>query len=406
VDLTALLSMLSPLGKALGKAAMARTIGRLTAQQVESASLQPGLHGDGSNLYLRVGKDGARSWVLIYRHNGRQREAGLGRAGKAGVSLKDARCKAREGRALLDQRPPIDPLTMWRPARASSVPTFAEAAADYIALHESSWKSAKHAAQWRSTLATHCKSLLKLPVDQIDMQMVRKLLTPLWTRIPETASRARGRIEAIIDFARNDDEAKPNPARWRGGLRGKFPSPKHLGERRHFAALPYQGIPSFTARLRVEDGVAARGLEFLLLTATRTGEVLGAKWTEIDLDVRTWTIPPERLKTGRKTRQPFVIPLSPRALAILADMRPVSSGDHIFPGRFDGKPLSGPAFFKLLTKRMGLAITAHGFRSTFRDFAGDKTHFAREVCEQALDTSSAASRALIAAATHSISAVP
>jgi integrase len=382
---------------------MAKTIGRLTALQVKSADLKPGLCSDGGNLYLRVAEGGNRSWVLIYRINGKQREAGLGKAGegKGVVTLKAARAQAKKGRDLLDQRPKVDPLTVWK-ATATSAPTFKEAAEDYIDLHAPTWRHPKHAAQWRNSISAYCKPLYGLPIDQIDTQAVLKVLKPIWTRVPETASRVRGRIEAILDYAKADDETRPNPARWRGHLAKKLPSAKHLDKtvrraggvietvkRGHFAALPYADIPAFVTRLRALDGVAARGLEFLLLTATRSSETRGAKWSEIDFAARkpggaTWTIPIERLKNAKAAKQPFVIPLSDRAVEILKEMRAVASGDFVFPGRFDNRPLSAMAFFILL-RSMGLGgITTHGFRSTFRDYAGDETHFPREVAEAAL----------------------
>jgi len=206
----------------------------------------------------------------------------------------------------------------------------------------------------------------------------------------------RGRIETLLDFAKADDETRPNPARWRGHLANKLPNPKEIGkrvkrngvaqvvERGHFVALPYVDVPAFVRRLRDEDGAAARGLEFLLLTAARTGEVLRAQWQEIDFDARLWVVPPERLKTGKKTRQPHIVPLSDRALAIVAEMREIRSSDYVFPGRFDARPLSDMTFLMLLKKRMGLAITAHGFRSSFRDWCGDETSFPREIAEAAL----------------------
>ena len=295
-----------------------KAIGRLTARQVDSVVLKPGLHSDGGNLYLRVGKDGNQSWAFVYRYGGRQREAGLGKAGgKGGVILGSARREAAKGRALLEQKPPVDPLTVWRAPPDTPVPTFAQAAKDYIALHGPGWRNVKHAQQWRNTLANYCKPLMKRPVDQIGTEDVLACLRPIWRRAPETASRLRGRIETILDFAKTDDEMRPNPARWKGHLANKLPNPKEIGkrvkragvvetvERGHFAALPYANIPAFVERLRAESGVAARGLEFLLLTAARTGEALGAKWAEIDLCARTWTIPPARLKTGKKTRKPY-----------------------------------------------------------------------------------------------------
>ena len=377
---------------------MAKTMGRLTALQVRSADLKPGLYGDGGNLYLRVAEGGSRSWVLIYRINGKQREAGLGKAGegKGAVTLKAARDQAAKGRALLSQRPKVDPLTVWK-ATATSAPTFKEAAQDYIDLHAPTWRHPKHATQWRNSISAYCTSLYALRIDQIDTPAILKVLKPIWTRVPETASRVRGRIEAILDYAKADDETRPNPARWRGHLSKKLPSTKHLDKtvrraggvtetvkRGHFAALPYADVPAFMMRLRQENGVAAKALEFLMLTATRSGEARGAKWSEVDLDRATWTIPIERLKNAKAAKQPFVVPLSARAVEILKEMPEIDGSPYIFPGRFDNQPLSAMAFFILL-RRMGFGhVTTHGFRSSFRDYAGDQTPFAREVCEASL----------------------
>jgi integrase len=372
-----------------------KTIGKLTSREVESATLKPGLHGDGGNLYLRVTNDGTRSWLFIYRFGGKQREAGLGKAGKGGVPLATARQTATEGRAMLAQLPPVDPLSVWRPVVETAAPTFAKAAADYLALHSPSWKNAKHHQQWVNTLAGYCKLIHNLPVSEIGTEAVLAVLTPIWRKAPETASRLRGRIETILDFAKVDD-ARPNPARWKGHLAFKLPNPNMIGkrvkrngavetvDRGHFTALPYDEMPKFIACLRAMDGIAARALEFLILTAGRTSEVLDAKWSEIDLDAGLWTIPPERLKTGKLTRRAHVVPLSARALDILAAMGEIRSSDYVFPGQSDGRPLSNMAFLMLLKKRMKLAITAHGFRSSFRDWCGDETNFPREVAEAAL----------------------
>jgi integrase len=371
--------------------------GRLTALQIDA--LGPGLHSDGNNLYLRVKPDGRRSWVFIYRSpvTGKQREAGLGKAskGKDKVSLADARDQADEGRRLLKQKPPQDPLTAWRAPLPSSVMTFAEALEDYLEMNAPTWRSAKHAHQWRASLKAYARLLYGMPVDEIGAEHVLAVLRRVWVRIPETASRLRGRIEAIIDFGLPSDTGKLNPARWRGGLARKLSSPAKLGkidkrtgervERGNFAAMPYKNVPSFAALLRQEDGVAARALEFLLLCASRTGEALGARWSEIDRNARTWTIPPERLKTGKKTRQPHVVPLSGRALEILEEMDQIRSGPLIFPGRLCGKTLSHATMLDVLQERLGYrGLTIHGFRSSFRDWAGDETHFSRETCEMAL----------------------
>jgi integrase len=373
---------------------MAKTIGRLTHQVVGSAALKPGLYGDGGNLYLRVGKDGLRSWTFIYRHGGKQHELGLGKAGKrkGAVSLADARATAKQGRALLDQQPPVDPRTVWRAQPKASARTFAEAAKDYIAEKEAGWKNAKHINQWRHTIDVYCKPLHDTRVDQISAEDVRSILTPIWWRAPETASRVRVRIAAIIDHAMPIDSMQPNPA---GLLAKRFAKVKEAGkfikrngvlervERGNFPALPYKDAPAFVAKLREMDSVAARGLEFLLLTASRTAEVIGAKWIEIDLSAKIWVIQPPRLKTGKKTRKPHVVPLSPRAIAILEEMREIRVSDFVFPGRFDGQPLHDLALLEVV-KRLEPVQTAHGLRSTFRDWCGEETDFAGELAELAL----------------------
>ncbi len=383
---------------------MAKTIGRLTHQGVSSAALEAGLHADGGNLYLRLKKDGvdedgarkdgSRSWVFIYRYGGKQRELGLGKAGKGpgAVSLKDARDTARKGRALLDQQPPVDPRTVWRAQPKASARTFAEAAKDYIAEKEPGWKNVKHVSQWRHTIKVYCQPLHDTPVDQIGAEDVRSILTPIWQRAPETASRVRVRIAAIIDHAMPVDSTQPNPARL---LAKRFAKVKEAGkfikrngvlervERGNFPALPFKDAPAFARRLRDETSVAARGLEFLLLTASRTSEAIGAKWSEIDVVAKTWTIPPPRLKTGKKTKKPHVVPLSPRALAIVGEMHDILVSDYLFPGRFPGQPLHDLALLEVV-KRLEPHQTAHGLRSTFRDWVGEETDFAGELAELAL----------------------
>jgi integrase len=375
---------------------MARTIGRLTAQEVDALPPRNTPYADGGNLYLDVHGSGARSWVFIFRWEGKQRTAGGGKAGRGGVSLKDARRWAAEGRALLDRQPPVDPRTVWRAPTKVSVLTFAEAAKNYIILHEDSWKSAEQPRQWRSTIDAYCEPLLNLPVDEIDTQAVLKALTPIWARVPETASRVRARIETIIDFAKPDDELRPNPARWRGHLAKKLPNPKLAGkrvrrngvvvkvERDHLAALDYKDAPDFARRLRAENSVLSRALEFVLLTAARSGEALGATWDEMDFETRTWTIPPARLKTGKKTRKAHSVPLSDRAIVALGELRTISTSDFVFPSRIHGQPLR-PHALRMLLRQLGYTdLTVHGLRSTLRDWTGDCTSFPREIAEQAL----------------------
>ena len=356
---------------------------------MSSATLKAGLHGDGANLFLRAKPDGNRSWVFIYRYGGKQRELGLGKAGEGNgaVSLKTARATAKKGRDLLDQEPPVDPRTVWRARPAQGAQTFAEAAKDYLVLHIPTWKNLKHAAQWRRTIKVYCKPLHALPVDQINVEDVRAILKPLWARAPETASRVRNRIAVIIDHGMPPNAVQLNPAKW---LAGKFPKVKDAGkldrktgehvERGNFSALPHAAAPAFARRLRECDGVATRALEFLLLTTSRTAETLYAKWSEIDDDAGLWVIPPARLKTGRKTKRPHTVPLSSRALAILAEMSAIRVSDYIFPGHYDGQPLNADAL-RLVAKRLNPAITTHGLRSTFVDWAAEKTEFSGELVE-------------------------
>jgi integrase len=294
---------------------------------------------------------------------------------------------------MLRQKPPIDPLTVWRPSVDAHSPTFREAAEAHLARNEGAWKNPKHRAQWRMTLLggekrNYCKKILDLPCDRISTRDVLDMLAPIWSRAPETASRLRGRIETVLDaeralrLSKGDAHEKPwrNPAQWRGNLEPLLPTKakqaKALGFGAHFAALPYAEVPGFMARLRDDNSVVARALEFLVLTAGRTGEVLGAKRDEFDLAARLWTIPANRMKAGR----PHSVPLSVRAIAILEEMEALDS-DHVFPGR--NGALSNMVFLMAL-RRMGIEATPHGFRSSFRDWAGDSTHFPRDIVEHAL----------------------
>jgi integrase len=366
---------------------MATTI---TAKEI--GCLTPGRHRAADNLYLTVSSAGARSWVFLYRWSGKSREAGLGKAGNGGVSLGEARRRAEEGRGMLRQKPPIDPLTVWRSSAARS-PTFREAAVAHLARNEGAWKNPKHRAQWRMTLLggderNYCKKILDLPCERITTRDVLDVIAPIWSRAPETASRLRGRIETVLDAERAlrigkddaDEKHWRNPAQWRGNLEPLLPTKtkqaKALGLGGHFAALPYSDVPAFMTCVRADTSVVARALEFLVLTATRTGEVLGAKWTEFDLAARLWTIPADRMKAGK----PHSVPLSERAMTILNEMEALGS-DHVFPGR--NGALSNMVFLMAL-RRMGIEATPHGFRSSFRDWAGDSTHFPRDIVEHAL----------------------
>ncbi len=350
----------------------------MSARTVEALT-KPGRHSDGGGLYLSVSGDGRRRWVFLYTWRGKLREAGLGSAAKGGVPLKAAREKAAEGRSLV--KAGHDPIAEWNKPEAEDVPTFGGAADTFLEAHKGEWRNEKHKAQWSMTLTHYCESIRDTPVDQIDTEAVLSVLQPLWTRAPETASRLRGRIEAVLDAARargfiGRNEA--NPARWRGHLDKLLPKRAKL-TRGHHAAMPYADVPTFIAELRRRPATAARALEFCILTATRSGEALAARWDEIDFATEVWTVPARRTKAGRDHR----VPLSDRALAILREMDAARTGEHVFPGQRPNQPLSGMAF-EMLLRRAKTPYTAHGFRSSFRDWAGNETQFPRELSEHAL----------------------
>jgi integrase len=315
----------------------------------------------------------------MYTRSGKQREAGLGSAAKGGVSLKAAREKAAEGRALL--RTHIDPITEWNKSKAAETPTFGRSADEYLEAHKSGWRNEKHKAEWAMTLTRYCELIRATPVDKIDTEAVLSVLKPLWMRAPETAFRLRGRIEAVLDAAKAQGHIgrhEANPARWRGHLDKLFPRRAKL-TRGHHAAMPYADVPSFVAGLRERRATAARALEYCILTATRSGETLKARWDEIDFAAKIWTVPAERTKSGREHR----VPLSDRTITILQEMEAMRMSEFVFPGQGRGRPLWGTAF-EMLLQRIGSPYTTHGFRSSFRDWCGNETHFPREVAEHAL----------------------
>jgi len=362
---------------------LAKTVEKLSALAVTRAS-EPGYYNDGAGLYLQVSKVGTKSWIFRFRTGGKQREMGLGALHT--VSLAQAREKAKACRAsLLDG---VDPLEARNAVkleaaldRAKTV-TFDHCAKQYIAAHRGSWKNAKHAAQWESTIATYASPTIgELPVASIDTALVIQVLQPIWLEKTETATRLRSRIENILDWATvSKFRAGENPARWRGHLDNLLADPNKVAKVTHHAALPWQEIGGFMADLRQRDGAAARAVEFAILTAARSGEVRGARWSEIDLDAAIWTVPAERMKAGREHR----VPLSTAALALLKVIPDV--GEHVFPGRRGDMPLSDMSLTAVL-RRMGRDdITVHGFRSTFRDWCAESVgnSFPREVCEHAL----------------------
>jgi integrase len=318
--------------------------------------------------------------------NGRPRWMGVGPLHTIGLA--EARNRAAAFR--LQRHDGVDPIEKRRAERlearldAAKAMTFKESAAMYVASHRAGWRNPKHAAQWQATLATYAEPVIgDLSVQRIDTALVLKVLEPIWRVKPETAGRVRGRIESILDWAKvRGYRTGENPARWRGHLDKLLPPRSRVRRVEHHASLPYAELPGFLVSLREQAGIAARALEFAILTAARTGEVIGARWGEMDLLDKTWTLPAARMKSGREHR----VPLSAHALAILKEMQAHrhAEGAFVFPGGRNGKPLSNMAFLMLL-RRMDLGdVTAHGFRSSFRNWAAERTSFPAEVAEMAL----------------------
>ena len=359
-----------------------RVLNRLTARSVGALGAV-GWYADGGGLYLRVTADGRKSWVFVYIRAGKRREMGLGAArGAYGVSLGGARSEAARIRsALLEGR---CPLTERRDARASeaapkaAIHTFGTVAEAFMRMRASAWKNPKHGAQWQMTLRTHAKSLWEKPVDAIATRDVLDVLQPIWTKTPETAARTRNRIELVLDSATAQGLREgPNPARWRGHLKSILPARTKLS-RGHFAALDWRDVPAFMQRLRAEGGTAARALEFVVLTACRTSEVTGARWSEINMAEAMWVIPPERMKAGVQHR----VPLSPQALSVLREVEQARRSDFVFS--FSGKhPLSNMAMLQVL-RGMGEKATTHGFRASFRTWAGEASNAPRDIVEASL----------------------
>ena len=354
--------------------------GKLNARKVETLA-KPGRHSDGGNLYLSISENGGKRWTFFYRFGGKRREMGLGSAAENGVSLKDARSKAADARKLLDGGQ--DPLEARKATEKASraIPSFGAFADGYIKTHRAKFRNDKHIAQWEMTLGdAYCKAIRSKPLNEIDTEAVLSVLQPIWTRVPETASRLRGRIENILDAAKAlGHRDGQNPAQWRGHLKTLLPARQRL-TRGHHAALPYDELPAFMADLRARNSLAALALELAILTATRSGEVLNAQWSEFDLDKAIWTVPAIRMKAGHEHR----IPLTARTVDFLKAMTRLHDNDHVFPGNAKGKPLSGMAMTMQLRRMKRGDITAHGFRSTFRDWASEQTSFPHETCEHAL----------------------
>lgn len=360
-----------------------KKVNRLSAIKVASIKKR-GLYADGDGLYLQVTETGGRSWVFRFKAGGRTRDMGLGSLNTLGLA--EARVVAGECRRQRLQG--LDPIEARKADRvraqldgARSI-TFDACRDRFIASHRAAWANDKHRKQWESSLKTYVTPVFgALPVQDVNVALVTKALEPIWTIKPETAGRVRGRIERILDWAKvREFRQAENPARWRGHLDALLPSRAKVRRVRHHAALPYAEVPRFLLKLLEREAVAARALEFAILTAARTSEVLGARWDDVDLEKEIWTVPASRMKAKRDHR----VPLSAAALAIVERLKAIRQNDLVFPGGRRNKPLSNMSMLMML-RRMGREdLTVHGFRSTFRDWVAEHTNFPREVAEAAL----------------------
>lgn len=370
-------------------AVMARTVSRLSAVAVSKSSA-PGMYADGGGLYLRITPTGTKSWIFRFMLHRRAREMGLGPF--PAISLAAARSSAAECRRL--RALGIDPIESRKEKHvtarleAAKSTTFKSAAESYIATQAAGWRNRKHASQWRATLETYAYPVFgHLPVEAVDTPLVLKVLEPIWSTKTETANRVRGRIEAVLDSAKVRDLRRgENPARWRGHLENLLPKRSKVQRVKHHPALPYAEAGAFIAQLRKREGIAALALEFLILTATRTSETIGAQWMELNLQDAVWTIPAERIKAGKEHRVPLSVP----AMAVLKQMQKISAVrqpvSFVFPGAKPQTQLSNMSLLALIRRMRpaGPDLTAHGFRSTFRDWAAERTNYPREVAEMAL----------------------
>jgi integrase len=358
-------------------------MGKLTALAVMRVTAA-GMHSDGDGLYLQVGAGGAKSWIYRFTLSGRERYLGLGSTNA--IPLKRARELAAEARQVRAEG--IDPVEKRRSDRVAKrvestrAITFDQCASAYIAAHEAGWRNAKHRYQWRATLRDYASPVFgHFPVQDIDTNLVMRVIEPLWRTKTETASRTRQRIEAILDWATvREYRQGANPARWRGHLQKLLPAKAKVSAVEHLAAMPYADIPAFMAAMRTRESVSARCLELTILTAARTGETINTRWSEFDLDTRVWVIPGSRMKMGAEHR----IPLAPRAVDILREIYSRRAGEFVFANVGTGRPISDMTMRKLLTLAGHSQLTVHGFRSTFTDWAHECTEFPDIVIDMAL----------------------
>ena len=366
-------------------------INKLTALKVANA--KPGKYGDGGGLQLVVKNGGAKKWIFRFTLKEKAREMGLGSAHT--VSLAEARIAAHDCRTQV--RAKIDPISARIEAEEESKkekekqktkPTFTTCAAMFIRDNRRGWTNAKHARQWVSTLKIYARPIIGMkPVDTIKTEDILKIISPIWTTKTETAKRVQGRIENVLDYAAALEYCEPmHPARWKGHLDKLLPKPAKVKKIRHHPAMPYNKLPAFMVELSSNESISALALQFLILTATRTKEVLQATHKEIDLKGRTWTIPAERMKAEKEHR----VPLSNEAISILEAAPQIQNNPYIFAGMREGKPLSNMAMLQLMRgMEYGVngtrgAYVPHGFRSSFRDWEGEVSSFPRDVAEMAL----------------------
>jgi integrase len=360
---------------------MRRGINRLRPLQIERFK-GPGKVSDGGGLYLIIGRNGSRTWVFRYTRQGKAVELGLGAV--ASVPVTEARAAAGDLRGALvageDPRAHRDRQRRLVALKHARSVTFEKAAERYIEANKAGWRNAKHAAQWTTTLTRYAYPVFATSaVADVTAADILKVLSPIWSSKPETASRLRGRIEAVLDYGKvhgwRDGE---NPARWKGGLEMTLPARGKVRRIKHHAAMPYADVPALLKTLAVAEGVAPLALRFVILTAVRTGEAIGARWMEIDTAARLWTIPVDRMKAGREHR----VPLCNQACEVLEQLPRVC--EWVFPGRKIRTGLSNMSLLQTLRRLEQGNVTTHGFRSSFRDWAAEQTTFPREVIESAL----------------------
>jgi len=358
-----------------------RSLHKLSARRVE-ALRTPGRYGDGGGLYLLVGP-GTATWVFRYRVRGTGRPTELGLGPRADVSLAEARERAAAYRSALAKGQDPGAEKRAERSRQAQTPTFASALDTFIAQHGAGWRNAKHKQQWKNAVTQHAgPKFMSTPVNEIGVEDVMGALLPIWSAKAETASRIRGRIESVLDYARvNGWREGANPAVWRGNLQHLL-APRRKLQRGHHPAMGYNEVSALVARLRASGSVSSLALEFLILTTARTGEVIGAAWPEINASFTEWAVPPHRMKNGQQHR----VPLPPRATQILREMHQLrrSDTDFIFPGQRPGKGLSNMAMESIMRRFDLKPATVHGLRSSFRDWTAERTDVAGEVAEACL----------------------